>query len=117
MKRFLLVLACLAMLLHSCVSEHEFGNEKQDVSVSTRAVVGENASDPYRLESMQMALEELAATGIAEFKIPGDVSIPINYNVRITYLRPGHTEPSQAVIPVADYERAPYPPERDWFNR
>ena len=62
MKRFLLVLACLAMLLHSCVSEHEFGNEKQDVSVSTRAVVGENASDPYRLESMQMALEELAAT-------------------------------------------------------
>ena len=58
-----------------------------------------------------------AATGIAEFKIPGDVSIPINYNVRITYLRPGHTEPSQAVIPVADYERAPYPPERDWFNR
>lgn len=57
------------------------------------------------------------ATGIAEFKIPGDVSIPIDYNVRITYLRPGHTEPSQAVIPVADYERAPYPPERDWFNR
>lgn len=53
--------------------------------------------------------------GIAEFKIPGDVYIPIDYNVRITYMRPGHTEPSQAVIPVADYERAPYPPERDWF--